>query len=57
LGWNLSLTVNYVYMQSKGIYLGIANQVNVDGLRVAIGWAPQRRRAPATLVDAPEDDK
>jgi hypothetical protein len=57
LGWNLSLSVNYVYLQSKGVYLGFTNLVDMDGVRVVLGWTPTRRRADTSAVGGNEDDK
>jgi hypothetical protein len=36
-----TLSAQYVYMNSSGIYLGVFNSLAVQSVRVSLGWAPQ----------------
>jgi hypothetical protein len=56
LGSNFGLLANYSYVNSRGLYLGIANQVIVDGFRVSVTWSPKLRHE-TSAVSQPEEEK
>jgi len=54
---NLTLLVNCSYLRSRWIYLSNTSLVNVDGIRVSLGWTPQLRRHSADVSDTEEEVK
>jgi len=51
LPWNLVLTTSYAFLSSRGLYLGLPAELTVNGLRVSVGWVPNRRRVNSTQPD------
>jgi hypothetical protein len=54
---NLFVTANYTHLSSRGTYLNFANRINIDGARITLGWAPQRRRSAPADVALDDDSK
>src|SRR5215470_7764353 len=43
LPWRIMWMTSFSYLNSRGQYLNIPSEVNVEGIRVTLGWTPQRR--------------
>jgi hypothetical protein len=54
LPMNLVMTASFSYLNSRGLYLNLPNEVHVDGARIALGWVPNRRRMTSQKIDIEE---
>jgi hypothetical protein len=53
---NLYVSATYTHLASRGIYLNLSNQINLDGARIMIGWAPRGARRTSTVGVDPDID-
>jgi hypothetical protein len=55
---NLLLQATYSYFRSRGVYLGFANDVTGDAVRISFGWSPKARHTSPGIRDGePEQSK
>jgi hypothetical protein len=54
---NFNLTLNYTYLNSRGVFLGLTNDLTVEAVRISLGWAPQLRRSRTGGTVDPEEVK